>query len=394
VALKTLDQLDVRGKRVLVRVDFNVPLADGVVTDDTRIRAALPTIHQLLDEDASVILISHLGRPRGVPDPRYSLAPVTERLSALLGRDVAFATDTVGDSAKAVAAALQPGQVALLENLRFQAGEERNDAGFARQLAALGDCYVNDAFGAAHRAHASTAAIASLLPSAAGLLMQAEIKALSGVLHNPARPFVVIIGGAKVSDKIAVIESLLARADELLIGGGMANTFLLAQGLAVGTSLAEHELAGLAAELLQRAADNDVRILLPEDVVVAAGLDRPDTAQVTAVDAVGADDAIFDIGPRTVELFAERIARARTIVWNGPMGVFETPPFDAGTLGVARAVAGAAGYSLVGGGDSVAAVEQAGLADRIDHISTGGGASLEFLEGKQLPGIAALEHRT
>jgi phosphoglycerate kinase len=394
VALKTLDQLDVRGKRVLVRVDFNVPLADGVVTDDTRIRAALPTIHQLLDEDASVILISHLGRPRGVPDPRYSLAPVTERLSALLGRDVAFATDTVGDSAKAVAAALQPGQVALLENLRFQAGEERNDAGFARQLAALGDCYVNDAFGAAHRAHASTAAIASLLPSAAGLLMQAEIKALSGVLHNPARPFVVIIGGAKVSDKIAVIESLLARADELLIGGGMANTFLLAQGLAVGTSLAEHELAGLAAELLQRAADNDVRILLPEDVVVAAGLDRPDTARVTPVNAVGADDAIFDIGPRTVELFAERIARARTIVWNGPMGVFETPPFDAGTLGVARAVAGAAGYSLVGGGDSVAAVEQAGLADRIDHISTGGGASLEFLEGKQLPGIAALEHRT
>lgn len=394
MALKTLEQLDVNGKRVLVRVDFNVPLSDGEVTDDTRIRAALPTINRLLDDDAAVILISHLGRPKGAPDPRYSLAPVVELLSALLGREIAFATDTVGDSARAVVGALQPGQVGLLENLRFQAGEEQNEAAFARQLAGLADCYVNDAFGAAHRAHASTAAIAGLLPSAAGLLMQAEIEALTGVLHNPDRPFVVIIGGAKVSDKIAVIESLLTRADELLIGGGMANTFLLAQGHAVGTSLAERDLAGLAAELLQRAADNDVRILLPEDVVVAAGLDAADAGRVTAVGDVGEAGAIFDIGPRTVELYSERIARARTIVWNGPMGVFEKPPFNAGTLGVARAVAGAAGYSLVGGGDSVAAIEQAGLADDIDHISTGGGASLEFLEGKQLPGIAALEQGT
>lgn len=394
MALKTLEQLDVNGKRVLVRVDFNVPLADGEVTDDTRIRAALPTINCLLDDDAAVILISHLGRPKGAPDPRYSLAPVAARLSALLGREVAFATDTVGESAQAVVGALQPGQVALLENLRFQPGEEQNEAAFARQLAGLADCYVNDAFGAAHRAHASTAAVADLLPSAAGLLMQAEIEALSGVLHNPERPFVVIIGGAKVSDKIAVIESLLTRADELLIGGGMANTFLMAQGHAVGTSLAERDLAGLAAELLQRAADNDVHILLPEDVVVAAGLAAADAGRVTAVGDVGAAEAILDIGPRTVELYAERIARARTIIWNGPMGVFEQPPFNAGTLGVARAVAGAAGYSLVGGGDSVAAIEQAGLADGIDHISTGGGASLEFLEGKQLPGIAALEQGT
>jgi len=393
VALKTLDDLDVRGKRVLLRVDFNVPLAEGGVADDTRIRAALPTINRLREQGAAILLASHLGRPKGAVDPRYSLAPVAERLSELLGMPVVFASDTVGPAAQETAARLEPGQVALLENLRFQPGEEQNDSTFAEQLAALVDCYVNDAFGAAHRAHASTVALAGLLPSAAGLLMESEITALDKVLRAPDHPFVVIIGGAKVSDKIGVIESLLATADEILIGGGMANTFLLAQGHQIGTSLAEPEQAELARELLARAVDQGVAIHLPSDVVVAQSLDAPEQHRTVAVREVGADDAIFDIGPTTIERFNERLDHAKTIVWNGPMGVFETPPFDNGTRGIAKAVAGADGYSVVGGGDSVAAIEQAGLADGIDHISTGGGASLEFLEGRTLPGIAALEER-
>ena len=393
MALRTLDDLDVRGKRVLVRVDFNVPLAEGGVGDDTRIRAALLTINRLREQGAAVLLASHLGRPKGAVDPRYSLAPVATRLSELLGMPVAFASDTVGPAAQKIAARLEPGQVALLENLRFQPGEEQNDRAFAEQLAALADCYVNDAFGAAHRAHASTAALASLLPSAAGLLMEAEITALNKVLRDPEHPFVVIIGGAKVSDKIGVIESLLATADAILIGGGMANTFLLAQGYQIGTSLAEPEQAELARELLTRAVDLGVAIQLPSDVVVAPSLDASEQHRTVTIEEVGADDAIFDIGPTTIERFNERLDHAKTIVWNGPMGVFETPPFDNGTRGVAKAVAGAEGYAVVGGGDSVAAIEQAGLADGIDHISTGGGASLEFLEGRTLPGIAALEVR-
>jgi phosphoglycerate kinase len=391
MALRTLDSLNVEGRRVFVRVDFNVPLNNGDVGDDSRIRAAIPTIQWLIDRGSSVVLASHLGRPKGQAKPELSLQPVAERLGALLQRSVLFANDVVGQSASTMAAALEPGEILLIENLRFEPGEESNDPLLARKLADLADVYVNDAFGAAHRAHASTAAIAGNLPSAAGLLMASEVRALSTVLRDPKTPLVVILGGAKVSDKIGVIKSFVGKADAILIGGGMANTFLAAQGFEIGNSLVEADRVDLARLLLQEASDAGVTLLLPVDVNVATAIDRPDTSHIVPVREVKAEQMILDIGPETVRHFDEWIANAGTIVWNGPMGVFETPPFDAGTRGVAAAVAVAEGYSVVGGGDSIAALQKLGLTAEIDHVSTGGGASLEFLEGKELPGIAALE---
>jgi phosphoglycerate kinase len=385
---RTLDRLDVGGKRVLVRVDFNVPLADGQITDDTRIQAAIPTIRDLLDRDAAVILVSHLGRPKGQPNPTFSLRPVADRLGELLGRPVQFATDVVGPDAQRVAGNLKPGEVALLENVRFEPGEEKNDPALARQLAALADVYVNDAFGAAHRAHASTEAVAHLLPNAAGLLMQRELDALSRVLEDPEPPLVLLLGGAKISDKIGVIRQFLAKADAILVGGGIANTFVAASGKEMGTSLVEQGSLDTARDILKEAADSACDLVLPVDFVVAPSVEDASSAQ--AVTDVPANESAFDIGPQTVELFRARISTARTIVWNGPMGLFEVPPFDNGTNAVAEAVAESNSYSVVGGGDSVAAIQQTGLADKIDHISTGGGASLEFLEGTTLPGVAAL----
>lgn len=391
--IRTLDDLDVAGKRVLVRVDYNVPLDDGRITDDTRIRATLPTIQALRERGAAIILVSHLGRPKGKVREELRLAPVAARLGELLGEPVKYARDVVGPEAQAMASSLQPGGVGLLENVRFEPGEEANDAEFARQLASLADCYVNDAFGAAHRAHASTTAVADLLPSAAGLLMQREIAALTKVLESPEHPAALILGGAKVSDKVGVIEHLLDRVDLLLLGGGMANTFLKAEGFPVGRSLVEDDKLDVARATLVRARERGVTVLLPVDVVVAPRLENDAPTRVVPVEQVGDDDAIYDIGPQTVARFAEALRSARTVVWNGPMGVFEVPAFAAGTRGVAEAVASCEGFTLIGGGDSVAAVEQMGLADRISHISTGGGASLEFLEGKDLPGVAVLRKK-
>ncbi|SNB70049.1 phosphoglycerate kinase [Thermoflexus hugenholtzii] len=385
----TVRDVDVRGRRVLVRVDFNVPIADGKVTDDTRIRATLPTLQYLLDQGAALIVMSHLGRPKK-PDPAFSLRPVAERLSELLGRPVQMAPDCVGPEVEAMAAALQPGQVLLLENLRFHPEEEKNDPEFASRLARLGDLCVNDAFGAAHRAHASVEAIARFIPVVAGFLMEKEIRYLSQALTNPGRPFVAILGGAKISDKIGVIESLLARADRVLIGGGMANTFLKAMGYRVGDSLVEDEALETARRLLQEGGE---RLMLPVDVVIADAFAPDARARVVPVDQVPDGWRILDIGPQTVARYAEEIRRAAFIVWNGPMGVFEFPRFAEGTFAIARAVAESGAVSIVGGGDSVAAVHAAGVADRITHISTGGGASLEFLEGRTLPGIAALADR-
>ncbi|MFO7269824.1 MAG: phosphoglycerate kinase [Sphaerobacter thermophilus] len=391
--IRTLDDLDVAGKRVLVRVDYNVPLDDGRITDDTRIRATLPTIQALRERGAAIILVSHLGRPKGKVREELRLAPVAARLGELLGEPVKYARDVVGPEAQAMASSLQPGGVGLLENVRFEPGEEANDPEFARQLASLADCYVNDAFGAAHRAHASTTAVADLLPSAAGLLMQREIAALTKVLESPEHPAALILGGAKVSDKVGVIEHLLDRVDLLLLGGGMANTFLKAEGFPVGRSLVEDDKLDVARATLDRARERGVTVLLPVDVVVAPRLENDAPTRVVPVEQVGDDDAIYDIGPQTVARFAEALRSARTVVWNGPMGVFEVPAFAAGTRGVAEAVASCEGFTLIGGGDSVAAVEQMGLADRISHISTGGGASLEFLEGKDLPGVAVLRKK-
>jgi phosphoglycerate kinase len=393
MAFQTLDQLDVSGKRVLTRVDFNVPIEDGAIGDDTRITSALPTIRALLDGGAAVLLMSHLGRPKGQANPKYSLAPVAAHLSELLGQPVKLADDVVGASAQAVAAALQPGQVAMLENVRFEAGEEKNDPALARQLADLADIYVNDAFGAAHRAHASTEGVAKLLPSAAGLLMARELDALGRVLAAPEHPVVVLLGGAKISDKIGVITQFMESADAILVGGGIANTMLKAAGHELGKSLVEAEALDTAASLLQQAREQGKQLVIPTDVVVAPLVERASEARVVAVDQIGAGDAAFDIGPETVKAFAELIQSARTVVWNGPMGLFEVEPFDRGTRAVAEAVAASGAYSVVGGGDSVAALQQMGLADQISHISTGGGASLEFLEGQTLPGVAALEGR-
>jgi phosphoglycerate kinase len=386
---RSIVEADVRGKRALVRVDFNVPLRDGKVADDTRIRAALPTIQLLLDRGAAVVLATHLGRPQGKTDPAYSVAPVARHLSELLGQPVGTVPVVAGPAAERAATALHPGDVLMIENTRFEPGEEANDPDLAAALARLGDLFVNDAFGAAHRAHATTVGVADLLPGYAGLLLQREETVLSRLLNNPERPFVAILGGAKVSDKFAVLEHLLGRVDALLLGGGMANTVLLAQGHRIGASLAEPDRVDDARRLIDSAEERGVQVMVPTDVLTAASLESLNT-KVAAVDAIPADHAIFDIGPDTVNRYCRQIAGARTVFWNGPMGVFERAPFANGTLGLARCVADASAYTVVGGGDSLAAIEAAGVGERIDHISTGGGASLEYLEGSVLPGIAAL----
>jgi phosphoglycerate kinase len=393
MAIRSYEDADVSGKRVLVRVDFNVPLEGSEIRDDTRIRAALPTIQNLLDRDAAVILISHLGRPKGQPNPKFSLAPIAKRLSTLLDRSVSFVPDVVGEQAVNTAGQLQPGNVLLLENVRFEPGEEKNDAALAAKLAALADVYVNDAFGAAHRAHASTEAIAHLLPAYAGTLMLGEIDALQRLVDSPRAGFVAIIGGAKVSDKISVLERLVDQVDSLLIGGGMANTFLLERGHEVGTSLAEADATDDARRVVELAKQRGTTILLPADVVVAPGIES-DKTTVVSIEAVPSDQGIFDIGPEAINTFASAIRNARTIFWNGPMGVFEKPQFATGTTAIANAVADSDAFSVIGGGDSVAAVEAAGVADKISHISTGGGASLEFVEGRTLPGIEALREES
>lgn len=384
---KTIRDIDIKGKKVLVRVDFNVPLNETGVGDDTRIRAALPTIQYLLDGGAAVILCSHLGRPKGGPDPKYSLRPVAEHLSSLIGKPVKFSSDCIGPEAKEAAEELKPGEVLMLENTRFHAEEEKNDAEMARQLASLADLYVNDAFGTAHRAHASTEGVTHFLPAAAGFLLEKEIKYLGQVIANPQRPFVAIMGGAKISDKIGVIKNLLTRADAILIGGGMANTFMKAQGLAVADSLVEDDSLGIARDLFEEAGG---KIHLPVDMVVANQYAADAESKTLKVQDVPDGWRILDIGPETVKAFRAIIATARTVVWNGPMGVFEFPKFAEGTFGVAKAVADSAAVSVIGGGESVAAIQQSGLADKITHISTGGGASLEMLEGLELPGVAAL----
>ncbi|HUG15215.1 MAG TPA: phosphoglycerate kinase [Thermomicrobiales bacterium] len=385
--LRTLNDLDVRGKRVLVRVDFNVPLDDGRITDDWRITAACPTIRRLLESGAGVLLVSHLGRPKGVIVPGLSLAPVARHASQLLGSQVELVSDVVGPSAQSLASRLKSGTIAMLENVRFEPGEEKNDPELAGRLAALADCYVNDAFGAAHRAHASTEGVARLIPSAAGLLMEREVVALGAVRDAPKPPVIVIMGGAKISDKIGIIRQFMSRADHVLVGGGIANTMLKARGDEVGTSLVEESSIELARELLD--ADRGGTIILPHDFLVAPSADRAE--QCRAMARIPHDESAFDIGPATLDAFRELINQAHTIIWNGPMGLFEVPPFDRGTRSVAEAVADSGAFSVVGGGDSVAALRQMGLAERISHISTGGGASLEFLEGKSLPGVVALK---
>jgi len=389
---KTVRDIELQGKRVLVRVDFNVPLQEGRVGDDTRIRASLPTILYLLEHGAAVILMSHLGRPKGV-DEALRLAPVGERLSQLLGRPVRTLSDCIGPEVEEAVRAMRPGEVILLENLRFHPEEEKNDPEFARKLAALGEVYVNDAFGTAHRAHASTEGVAHYLPAVAGLLLERELEALGRALEAPEHPFVVILGGAKISDKIGVIRNLLRRADALLVGGGMANTFLKAQGHAVGDSLVEDEALETAREILSQVRAAGVGFYLPVDAVIAGRFAADAPSRVVPVEQVPAGWRILDIGPRTVETFRRALQGARLVVWNGPMGVFEFPAFAEGTRAVAQAVAESGAFSIVGGGDSVAALQQLGLAERIGHLSTGGGASLEFLEGRPLPGVEVLLDR-
>lgn len=386
---KTVRDIDIKGKKVLVRVDFNVPLNGETVTDDTRIRAALPTINYLLENGAAVILMSHLGRPKGKKDPKYSLRPVALRLHELLGKPVEMAPDCIGEEVQKMAAALQPGQVLLLENVRFYPQETDNDPQFAKDLASLAEIYVNDAFGAAHRAHASTTGVAQYLPAVAGFLMEKELRELGQLLDNPQSPFVVLLGGAKVSDKIGVMQNLIGKADYLLVGGGMAFPFLKVQGLEIGKSLCDGDLS-VPQGILEKAKGTKTQIVLPVDVVVAEELVEDAPHQVVDVEAIPADKMGLDIGPKTVEKFGQIIASAKTIFWNGPMGVFEKKPFDQGTRAVAQAVADSQARSVVGGGDSVAALTQAGLAAKITHVSTGGGASLEFIEGRQLPGVEAL----
>ncbi|MCS7260715.1 MAG: phosphoglycerate kinase [Anaerolineae bacterium] len=389
---KTIRDIDVKDKRVLVRVDFNVPLKNGVVTDDRRIVAALPTIQYLLDHGAkAVILMSHLGRPKGGPSPEFSMKPVSARLSELLQRPVIQLNDCIGPEVEQAVASAPPGSVIMLENTRFHPGEEKNDLELAQGMARLADIYVNDAFGSAHRAHSSTEGVARFLPAVAGFLMEKELNYLGKALASPERPFVAIMGGAKISDKIAVIRNLLGKVDTLLIGGGMANTFFKAQGYDVGESLVEDDALDTARELLQEGGD---KLVLPVDCVVADRFDADAQSKVVAVNEVPAGWRILDIGPATVAHFGNRLQGAKTVVWNGPMGVFEFPRFAEGTFAIARVLASLQGATtIVGGGDSAAAVEKSGLADKFSHISTGGGASLEFLEGRVLPGVAALQDR-
>ncbi|WP_251230674.1 phosphoglycerate kinase [Adlercreutzia aquisgranensis] len=391
--IKTIDELNPAGKRVLVRVDFNVPIKDGSVTDDTRIRAALPTIRSLVERGARVILASHRGRPDGTGfQEEFTLRPAALRLAELLGQPVAFSSDTVGEDARAKADALEDGQVLLLENLRFDKREKKNDPAFASELASLADAYVNDAFGAAHRAHASTAGIAQLLPAYAGYLMEREVATLTGMLEDPKRPFVAILGGSKVSDKIKVIDALMDKCDTLIIGGGMCFTFLLAQGKSVGTSLKEDDWVERAGAMMDKAAACGCKLLLPVDVVAADAFSNDARTETVSVDAIPDDMMGLDIGPETAKLYGDAVAGAATVFWNGPMGVFEMPAFEAGTKAVAQAVAdNKRADTIIGGGDSVAAVNQFGLADEMTFISTGGGASMELVQGEALPGVEALK---
>jgi phosphoglycerate kinase len=386
----TLGDLDAAGKRVFVRADLNVPLRDGQVTDDLRLRSSVPTLRRLLDQGARVVVASHLGRPKGAPDPAYSLAPVGAKLAELLGTEVVVADDVVGDDARAKAAALEPGQVLLLENLRFDPGETANDDAFADALASFADVYVDDAFGAAHRAHASISGIPARLPGYAGELLERELEVLGGLLADPARPYVAVLGGAKVSDKLIVLDNLLQRVDVVAVGGAMAFTFLVAEGHDVGASRVERDQVDTVRDLIAAARERGVQVLLPTDVVVAAEFAEDAPASTVTIAGIPADQLGLDIGPDTADRYAGAIAAAGSVFWNGPMGVFEWEPFAAGTRTVAEAVAKAPGFTVVGGGDSAAAIRAFGLDDQVDHVSTGGGASLELLEGKDLPGVAAL----
>jgi phosphoglycerate kinase len=390
-AKKTVKDVDVRGKRVLVRVDFNVPLAEGAVTDDTRIRAALPTIRYLIDHGARVVLMSHLGRPNGEPDPQYSLKPVRRVLQRMIGRNVAFSPDIVGPEAEEAVGRMIDGEILMLENVRFDPGEKANDPGFAGKLAALGDVFVNDAFGAAHRAHASTAGVAAYLPAYAGMLLEREVKTLTGILTDPDRPFVGILGGSKVSDKFGVIDTLLDCCDTVLIGGGMAFTFLVAKGLEVGDSIVETDWVEPAKQMLEKAKGVGTELVLPTDFVVASEIAEDAETRIVGREEIPVGMMGLDIGPSTIELFKGEIAGAKTIFWNGPMGVFEMTPFEAGTREVAIAVGrNNRAASIIGGGDSVAALKKFDLEDRVTFVSTGGGASMKLLEGSALPGVDAL----
>ncbi|HET7519747.1 MAG TPA: phosphoglycerate kinase [Actinomycetes bacterium] len=388
--MRTVDQADVAGRRVLVRNDFNVPLEDGKVTDALRVRAAVPTLRWLLDHGARVICCSHLGRPKGRRDPKYSLEPVRPVLASQLGAEVAFVDDVAGDQARQAAEALGDSQVLLLQNLRYEPGEEKNDPQLADRLASLAEVYVDDAFGAAHRAHASVVGVAERLPAYAGFLLAGEVKELSRLLEDPERPFVAVLGGSKVSDKLAVLDNLLGRVDSLVVGGGMCFTFLAAKGHEIGDSLFEPDQVEAVRRLLETAESQGKPVLLPTDVVVAREVSEDAEARTVPAEGIEAGWKGLDIGPETAKAFAAAVAGARTVFWNGPMGVFELAPFAAGTKAVAEAVAAADGYTAVGGGDSAAALAELGLADRVDHLSTGGGASLELLEGKTLPGVAAV----
>jgi phosphoglycerate kinase len=384
---KTVKDIDLKNKRVLMRVDFNVPMADGKVTDDKRIKAALPTIEYILDQGASLLLMSHLGRPKGGSDPAFSLRAASETLSTLINRPITMAPDCVGAEVEAIAKSLKPGDVVMLENTRFHAGEEKNDLDLAKQMAALGDVYVNDAFGSAHRAHSSTEGVARFLPAVSGFLMEQELEYLGKAVANPEHPYIAILGGAKISDKILVVETLAAKCDKLIIGGGMANTFLSAKGLNMQDSLVEAEALDTARTLLGKLGD---KLVLPVDAVIADKFDAEANSQVVDVDAIPAGWRMLDAGPKTIELYKSTLADAKLIVWNGPVGVFEMPKFAEGTFALARLLAESDAVTVIGGGDSASAVKKAGVAKQMTHVSTGGGASLEFLEGKELPGVAAL----
>jgi phosphoglycerate kinase len=384
---KTVRDIDIKGKRVLMRVDFNVPMQNGKVSDDKRIRASVPTIKYVLDQGASLILMSHLGRPKGGPDPEFSLRPAAEVLSSLLGIPVKMAPDSVGAEVEAMAKELKPGEVLMLENTRFHAGEEKNDLNLARQMAALADVYVNDAFGSAHRAHSSTEGVARFLPAVSGFLMEQELKYLGRAVSNPEHPYVAILGGAKISDKISVVETLLSKADKLIIGGGMANTFMAAKGYNMQDSLVEAASIETAKSIMEKSGD---KMLLPVDAVIADKFDADANTQVVDVDKIPAGWRMMDIGPKSIEAFKAALKGAKLIVWNGPMGVFEMPKFTEGTFGIAKILADSGATTVIGGGDSASAVKKAGVAKQMTHVSTGGGASLEFLEGKELPGVAAL----
>ena len=387
---KTVKDIDLKGKRVLMRVDFNVPMEGGKVTDDKRIKAALPTIKYVLDQGASILLMSHRGRPKGGPDPEFSLKAAADVLAGLLGKPVTMAPDCIGPEVEAIAAAMKPGDVVMLENTRFHAGEEKNDLELAKKMAALGDVYVNDAFGSAHRAHSSTEGVARFLPAVSGFLMEQELEYLGRAVSNPEHPYIAILGGAKISDKILVVETLLSKCDRLIVGGGMANTFLAAKGLNMQDSLVESSSLDIARNIMAKAGD---KLVLPVDAVSADKFEAEAQSQVVDVDKLPAGWRMLDVGPKTLELYKKTLAGAKLIVWNGPVGVFEFPKFADGTFALARMLAESGATTVIGGGDSASAVKKAGVAKQMTHVSTGGGASLEFLEGKELPGVAALNNK-